>query len=163
MKNKISISLIFLFVSLNLFGQINNDSIHQVVLKNNVTDSLYVFGKWNENNGTETQLKYLGVIKTDKGNYKIITSCRLWGLSKRATNKVLIFSEDNKYLGNYYLTMKYDLPEKIENNQLVFLHSESNNCNKKTITRLSFDNGIPEQFFLECKDGYGEIYSFDKE
>ena len=146
-----------------MFGQVNEDYIHQVVLKNNVKDSLYIFGKWNEKEGTETHIKYLGVIKSKTENFKILTSCWLWGLSKRATNRILVFSENNEYLGNYYLTMQCDLPEKIENNQIVFLHSECADCDKEAITRLSFANGIPEQFFLECKNGSGDIYSFDKE
>ncbi len=48
------------------------------------------------------------------------------------------------------------------NNQIILMHSESDDCAKKVITRLTFENGIPEQFFLECKNGYGDIYSFDK-
>jgi len=163
MNNKSLISLLLLFVSLNVFGQLDEHSIRQEVLKNNIKDSLYVFGKWKETFGTETHLKYLGILKSEKGNFKIMTSCWLWGLSKRATNRILVFSMDNTYLGNYYLTMRYDLPEKIEHNQIVFLHSQSDDCDKNAITRLSFDKGIPEQFFLECKNGYGDIYSFEKE
>lgn len=163
LKLKSAISLLLLCISLLVCGQTEDDSIRQVVLKNNVTDSLYVFGKWNKTGDTETRLMLLGTIKSDSGNYKIMTSCWLWGLSHRATNRILIFSEENVYLGNYYLTMTYDLPEKIENNELVFLHSESDDCDKTVITRLSFDAGIPEEFFLMCKDSSGDIYSFDKE
>jgi len=162
MKSKISISLILLFFSLISFGQVNDESIRQEVLKNNVIDSLNIFGKWDKIGGTETHLKYLGIIKTKKGNYKIMTSCWLWGQSKRATNRILIFSIDNKYLGNYYLTSRNDLPEKIEKNQLVFLHSKNDDCDKNTITKLSFEKGIPAQFFLECKDGSGDIYSYNR-
>ncbi|WP_299684231.1 hypothetical protein [uncultured Dokdonia sp.] len=163
MNNKISIVLIPLSIHLNLFGQVADDSFQDVVLKNNIIDSLHVFGEWNKIDGTETHLKYLGIIRSENGNFKIITSCWLWGSSKRATNRILVFNEDTTYLGNYHLAMKYDLPEKIENNQLVFFHSESDDCDKNIITRLSFDKGIPKQFFLECKNGYGDVYSFYKE
>ena len=163
MNNRISISLILLFGSLNLFGQVNDDSLRQIVLNNNVTDSLYIFGQWNATDGTETHLRYLGTIRSSEGKYKIMTSSWLWGLSKRATSRILVFNEKNGYIGNYYVGMTYDLPEKIEDNQIVFLHSKTDQCDKERITRLSFENGIPEEFFLECKDGYGDIYSFDKE
>lgn len=163
MKNRISISLIVLCACLNLFGQVNDDSIRQVVLNNNVTDSLYVFGQWNEREGTETHLRYIGTIKSPEGEYKIMTSTWFWGLSKRATNRILVFDRKNNYLGSYDVGMTYDLPEKIENNNIVFLHSKSDDCDKEKITRLSFEDGIPGEFFLECKDGYGDIYSFDKE
>lgn len=163
MNNKISISLILLFVNLIFFGQVNDDSIRQVVLNNNISDSLYVFGQWNEIDGTETHLRYLGTIKTPNGNFKIMTSSWFWGLSKRATSRILVFNEKNNYMGNYYVGMTYDLPEKIENSQIVFLHSDNDNCDKETITRLSFENGIPNEFFLECKNGYGDMFFFDKE
>jgi hypothetical protein len=163
MNNKISISLILLYASLNLFGQVNDDSIRQVVLKNNVTDSLYVFGKWSETDGTETHLIYLGTITSPQGIFKIMTSSWFWGQSKRATSRILIFNEKNEFLGNYYVGMTYDLPEKIENNQVVFLHSNTDECDKHKVTRLSFESGIPDVFFLECKDGYGDMYKFAKE
>lgn len=162
MNTKIYLLLTLIFISLSIFGQVNDDSIRQEVLNKDVTDSLYVFGEWNETEGTETHLRYLGVVKTDKGNFKIMTSSWYWGLSKRATSRILVFSNENKYLGNYYVGMTYDLPEKIMNNQIIFMHSESDDCDKKVTTRLTFENGIPEQFFLECKNGYGDIYSFDK-
>lgn len=157
--------LTFLFISLNSFSQSGNGSIEQLqlVLKNNVKDSLYVFGKWDENGGSEIHLKYLGIVKSQKENFKIITFCWIWGQSKRATNRILIFDKSNTYIGNYYVGMKHELPEKISNNQLVFLLSESSECDKGLTTRLSFDKGIPDEFFLECKNGYGDLYSFSKE
>lgn len=151
-----------MIISLNLFGQVAPDSLRQVVLSKDVTDSLFIFGEWNETGGTETHLKYLGIIETEAGNFKIMTSCWLWGLSKRATNRILVFTDKNEYCGNYYLTTRADLPEKIENNQLVFLHSESLTCDKNTPTRLSFEDGIPQEFFLKCKDGKGDFYSFSR-
>jgi hypothetical protein len=161
--NRIYIIFFALFIVQTSFGQINDSEKHQKVLATNITDSLFIFGEWNENEGTETHLIYLGLIKTDKENYKIMTSIWFWGLSKRATSRILVFNDKNEYLGNYYVGMTYELPEKIENNQLLFLHSKADYCDSNTITRLSFENGIPKDFFLECKDGSGEIYSFDKE
>ena len=164
MKNGqiVKIMTIFLFLSLNVLGQINEDSIRQVVLTNNMVDSLYIFGEWYESGGTETQLKYLGVIESKAGGFKILTSCRFWGLSKRATSRILVFNKKNEFLGNYYVGMTYDLPEMIENNRIVFLHTKTDKCDKEVITRLSFQNGIPESFFLECKDGFGDVYTFEK-
>ena len=163
MNNRISISVILIYASLCLSGQVNDDSIRQIVLENNVTDSLYVFGEWNETEGTETHLRYLGTITSPKGILKIITSSWFWGPSKRATSRILLFNEQNEFLGNYYVSMTYDLPEKIENNQVVFLHSNTDDCDKKKVTRLSFESGIPDAFFLECKDGNGDLYKFDQE
>lgn len=143
-------------------GQIEDDSIRQVVLNKNKIGVEYKFGEWQESGETETWLIYLGEIKSTKGTYKIMTSCWIWGLSQRATSRILVFDEKQVLLGNYYVSMS-DLPEKIEDNQLVFMHSKSDDCDKFKITRLSFEKGIPDEFFLECKDDSGEIYSFDKE
>lgn len=162
MNKTISILSILLCFSLNVKGQENDDAIRQLVLNNNIKDSLYIFGQWNETDGTETQLIYLGVIESKEGKFKIITSSWFWGLSKRATSRILVFNDQNEYIGNYYFGMTYDLPERIEDNQIVFLHTRTDECDKETITRLSFQDGIPEEFFLECKDGFGDVYSFDK-
>ena len=89
-----------------------------------------------------------------------MTSSWFWGQSKRATSKILVFDLTNRYIGCYNVGMTYDLPEKIENSQIVFLHSKTNDCDNKNVTRLSFENGIPHEFFVECKDGYGDVYSF---
>jgi hypothetical protein len=159
---KTVISLLIVFTGLNTFGQIADDSDRQTVLENNIVDSVFVFGEWNEEEGTETQLKYLGILKSKTQRFKIVSSCWLWGYSKRATSRILVFSEDNVYLGNYYLNMKSDLPEKIESNRLVFLHSESDDCKNGAVTKLSFDDDIPKIFFLECKEGSGDMYRFEK-
>jgi hypothetical protein len=34
---------------------------------------------------------------------------------------IVIFNEKNQYLGDYYLTMTYDIPDKIEGKYLVFI------------------------------------------
>ncbi|MFT6244877.1 MAG: hypothetical protein ACJA0U_002080 [Salibacteraceae bacterium] len=155
--------LVLLFNSVyNSFSQTEDDSIRLVVLNNDKIGEEYKFGEWKETGDTETQLIYMGEIKALKSTYKIMTSCWIWGLSQRVTSRILVFNEFDELIGNYYVYLT-DLPEKIENNKLVFLHSKSKECDKTMITRLSFDNGIPNEFFLECKDGSGELYTFDKE
>jgi len=140
---------------------ISQNKIRQEVLTKNQVDSLFVFGKWDEDEGTETRLKFLGQIKSQKENYKIVTSTSLWGLSRRATNRILVFDEVNQYLGNYYGFYLSNLPEKIENHQLIFFHLDNEDCDSKIINKFSFKNGIPNEFFIECKNGMGDIYAFD--
>lgn len=153
--------LLFL-ASHQLFGQDYSDSIRQLVLKQNNIDSLYVFGEWNDQDGNETHLKYLGTIKGPKQTYKIMTSCWIWGHSKRATSRILVFNSKNQYLGNYNLTLRSQLPTRITNNQIEFLIYISPDGLKKSISRLGFERGIPNQFFLANKDGSGNFYHFDK-
>lgn len=155
--------IVFLLFSCHsMCAQVNDDAIRQIVLENNIKDSLYVFGEWNEKDGTETHLKYLGILETQRGSFKIMTSCWLWGLSKRATNRLLIFDEEDNYIGYYYMGSTTDLPDKIENNRIIFFNIDDIDCDKKICTELSFDERIPKQFFIECKNGYGNLFLFRK-
>jgi hypothetical protein len=58
--------------------------------------------------------------------------------------------------------MTYDVPDKIEDKSLVFINDKDSGCSPNSITRVNFGNGIPKQFFLKCKGGMGDIYSFEQ-
>ncbi len=108
-----------------------------------------------------TELKYLGRVKTkDKRVFKILTSTWYWGLSPRATSNIWVYNSKNQYLGNYYVTMTNDLPNKIEKNSLVLTNEDDEDCDAKIVTRISFRYRIPKSIFLKCKGKYGSIYSF---
>lgn len=109
-------------------------------------------------------LNYLGKVKTKEGRvFKIITSKWYWGLSPRATSRIVVFNHKNQYLGNYYVGMTYDLPERIESNSLVFSNKNRDDCDPKVKTIISFQNGLPKKFFLRCTDKGGDIYNFGSE
>ena len=133
----------------------------QTVLEKAIIDSVFVFGKWTEKRETELHLKYLGEIKSKDGKvFKIINSCYYWGLSKRATSRILIFNKKNQPIGNFKLNMTYELPDRIENEKLIFINnSESIDCDKVLVAKIGFEKGIPLQIFLECS---GNIYTFEK-
>ncbi|PZU80899.1 MAG: hypothetical protein DI529_16185 [Chryseobacterium sp.] len=121
----------------------------------------FVFGKWNERGGTETHLKYLGQVKTSTGKiHKIMNSVWIWGLSSRATNRILVFNERNQYLGNYYVTLDTDLPTELKNGVLFFKNTDIN-CDKNLVSKINLKKGLPKQFFRKCENEYGDIYSFD--
>ena len=142
-------------------SQTNDNKIREKVLKKNQIGKEFVFGNWNENGDTETHLTYLGEVKTKKGKiYKIMNYTWIWGLSSRATNRILIFNQKNQYLGNYYVTLVTDLPTELENGILIFKNLDAD-CDKKVTSKVNLKNGLPKQFFRECKDGYGDVYTFD--
>lgn len=164
MKKCFTIISFALLLALSLKGQVNDQEIRQQVLDKGIVDSLFVFGKWTANGQTETQLKYLGqVITTDGRVYKIMNSVCLWGLSQRATSRILIFNDKNQYLGNYYVGNISDLPDKIENEKLNFSNIDNDDCDKKLFTKVDFSSGLPKQFFVKCKGEYGDMYSFSSE
>ncbi len=145
-------------------GQDNIGHLHQEILKKGISDSLFIFGKWTEKGQTETHLNYLGQVTTTNGRVlKIMNACFIWGLAKRATNRILVFDGSNRYIGNYYLTTTEDLPDKLENGFLIFTNSDSQTCDIKLITRINFTKGLPKEFRLKCKGLYSDTYSFSVE
>lgn len=161
MKFNITIILL-LILSCTIFSQNDSRDYRLVVLKKNIIGKEFTFGKWNEDGATETRLKYLGTVKTERGKiYKIMNSIWIWGLSSRATNRILIFNQKDQYLGNYYITMLNELPTEVKNGYLIFKNIEGD-CNKVVETRINFKNGIPKTIFRKCDNESGNEYSFEE-
>lgn len=156
-----SLYLILILIPLLLKTQIDDSYIRQRVLKKNIINKEFVYGKWNINGGTETHLKYLGKVKTSEGKiYKIMNSVWNWGLSKRATNAILIFDGKNQYLGNYPVSVTPDLPTELQNGILIFRNFDSD-CGKNIASKINLNKGLPKKFFRECKNKSGDVYSFN--
>ncbi|MBE8725489.1 hypothetical protein [Flavobacterium hungaricum] len=147
-------------------AQTKDEDIRLKVLRKNSIGKEFVFGKWDERKwdkieGTETHLTYLGSVKTQKGKtYKIMNSVWIWGLSCRATNRILIFNGKNQYIGNYYVTTETNLPTELKNGILIFRNTDPE-CNKRIISKVSLKNGLPITIFTECKNGYGDSFTFE--
>ncbi|KMQ65648.1 hypothetical protein ACM46_07175 [Chryseobacterium angstadtii] len=159
-KVKCLLILVFLCPA-NFFSQVNDDKIRSQVLQRNIVGKEYTFGQWSEKGGTETHLRYLGKVITGSGTYKILNSTWIWGLSHRATNRILVFDHDNKYLGNYYVTTDMDLPAELRKGFLIFKNTDRD-CDSKIVTKIDMKNGIPAQFFRKCRADSGDIYSFSR-
>jgi hypothetical protein len=160
--SKTLFTLIFSILTVCSKGQLNEQKIRQHVLEKGNIDSVFVFGKWSKAGQTETHLKYLGQVVTKAGQtFKVLNSSWYWGISKRATSRILIFNNHNQYIGNYYLTTTTDLPTNMRNGELIFRNTDED-CDKDLITTIDLKNGLPKQFFRKCKDNDGDIYSFDK-
>jgi hypothetical protein len=158
------LSFTFMLAVISSKGQVNDETIRQQVLEKGIVDSLFIFGKWTENGGTETHLKYFGQLKTkSRQTFKIINSIWLWGLSHRATSRLLVFNNKNQYVGNYYMTTTSDLPDKLQNGRLIFSNTDDQDCDKTLITIIDLTKGLPRQFFIKCKGKSGDIYNFSTE
>jgi hypothetical protein len=158
------ITLLLILFSINSACQINENKARLEVLDSGKTDSLFVFGKWSSDGQTQSELKYLGQIVTDSGQvYKILNSSFIWGLSRRATNRILIYTINNEYVGNYYLHTVSDLPEKIENGQLVFTNKGKEDCDKSIITTIDFRTGYPKEILIKCTETDVEIFTFSSD
>jgi hypothetical protein len=152
-----------LFLVNTCYGQIDHKKAYQLVLKRGEVGKTISFDQTKGENYDSLVLKYLGDIKTKKGQHlKILTSRWYWGISKRGTSRIVVFNQKNQYLGDYYLSMTYEVPDKIEGTSLVFINKKESDCTPNVVTKVSFQNGIPRRFFLKCKGQYGDIYSFDQ-
>lgn len=164
MTTRLSLLFFTLLSCYSIQGQTNDNEKRQQVLEKGITDSLFVFGKWTENGQTETHLKYLGEVVTADGRvFKIMNSCWYWGLSHRATSRILVFNVKNEYVGNYYLGMTYDLPDKLEDGKLIFTNSDNAYCDQMLTTKIDLMKYLPKEIFIKCKDDSGDIYSFSAE
>ena len=163
LRMKLFLSFTLILFVFSAFVQDNDTNMRQQVLDKGIIDSVFVFGKWTKESQTETQLKYLGKVTTKAGQtFKIMNSIWLWGLSERATSRILIFNFKNQYVGNYYLSNRDQLPTILRNGKLIFTNL-SEDCDKKVITTINLNNGLPKQFFRKCKDKFGDIFSFESD
>jgi hypothetical protein len=125
--------LIILFIivqnTMTTFAQVNQNRAWQEVLTQDQIGKEYSYDnskKYFFNNKSQHQydslvLIYLGQITTKNGRLlKFLTSRWFWGTSPGATSRIVVFNSKNQYLGNYYLTMTYDIPDKIERSFLIF-------------------------------------------
>lgn len=152
----ILIQILFFIIPLSVFSQ-TEEYKREIVLKKGIINKIFTFGKWDEKGNDELNLTYLGIIKNKTNSYKIMTSLWIWG-SGRATNRILFYDINNKYIGEYYLTMSYELPKNIKNNKLYFCLN--NDCNG--VTEVSFEKGIPNRLVLNCNDSNYLASSFEK-
>jgi len=164
MKIKLIILILITSFAIKAMGQVNDNSMRQQVLKENIVDSLFVFGRWTVNGDTETHLKYLGQVMTsDRRILKIMNSSCFWGLSRRATSRILVFNGENQYVGNYCLGMTNDLPDKLENGILIFRNTNKEDCDKSIVTKVDLTKGLPKHIFLRSEGENGDLYSFSAE
>jgi hypothetical protein len=94
--------------------------------------------------------------------YVFVNSTLIWGLSSKATSRILVFNDKNQFVGNYYVTLITDLPTSMKNGKLIFKNSYGD-CDKDLKTIIDLRKGLPKHFFRKCKGKYGDIYSFDSE
>ncbi|AEV98529.1 hypothetical protein A4D02_21745 [Niastella koreensis] len=166
MTNRFLIMALCLCLSVSAFAYRDpNKAPHKdwsTVLTRNKVGKKYVFDRSKKGQYNQTELTYLGKIKTNDGRiFKVVTSTVFFGNSPAATNKVVVFNSKNQYVGNYAFGADFNLPKKIVNNELVFDHKDTGGlCDPSVVNRISFEDGLPKQMFVECRNKQGDLYSF---
>ncbi|MEO6523339.1 MAG: hypothetical protein ABIN91_16775 [Mucilaginibacter sp.] len=144
--------LICVFLSFNVFKASAQDE-RITVLNKGIIGKPFIFDKSKGKDHDKTTLKYLGKLTTKPGvTYKIMSSCWIWGLSQRTTSRILVYTAQNKYIGNYYMSTTDVLPVKIARNQLIF--KDVNGVSDS----INFNNGVPKYIIVN-----GDDASFDRE
>lgn len=132
------------------WGQVDDQRIRREVLQLGVPDSTCTFGKWTLEGGTETHLTYLGEVRTTRGTrFKFLCSTWIWGHGMRATNRILIYTDGNVYVGQYQANTVNDLPVGLRNGSLLFRHRLDAHCTTSEET-VDLTHGLPERFVLRC-------------
>ena len=158
---KVIIATIQFLVCLSAYGQ--NDIIKEVLEKNLAGKEFYFDSSTTKDGLDKIYIKFLGEIKTFAGRkYKILTWKRVWGSNKHTTGVVFVFSSKNEFVGKYYLGSSFELPDKIEDSNLIFTNKGKPDCETNLITKVSFCKGLPKEFFLKCKGEYGDVYTLSQ-
>lgn len=150
MKPHVLILTCFILQAVISYAQANHKKAFYLALRHNEIGKEISFSKTNGEDDDSLALVYLGNIKTKGGRHlKILTSRWYRGTSPGATSRIIIFNQKNQYLGDYYLAMTDDVPDKIKGSFLVFINNKESDCTPDLITKISFRKGIPERFFLK--------------
>jgi hypothetical protein len=158
---KMAIVVFSLFICFNIQGQ---EKIIMKVLEVNHIGKEFLFDSSSKKDGLDKiHVKYLGIVQASgSGNYKIITWKRIWGPSDHTTGVIFIYTLKNKFIGKYHLGSGFDLPDKIENNNLIFTNKHKINCDAHLVTKVGFNKGLSEEIFLKCKGEYGDVYPLSR-
>ena len=133
------------------------DDLHIEVLEKDSVGVTFIYDLTGKDNCNDSELTYLGIVKTNgKKEYKLLSSfwVRDGANTCRGNSKLMIYDTNNVFIGLYYFDMPYQLPDELDDNELVYYANESN-CDNKGEIRISFENGLPKKFYT-C----GGLWSF---
>ena len=135
--------------------------LFQKLLDEKNPEKEFILGNWNENK-SEQHFRFLGNLKTNENEkFGIITLKQYVGeQTKKGVSRIFVV-DSLGIIGSYYIPNINDLPQKIENEKLIF-ENTNNDCNQ-VATKISFENGIPEKIFRKCNGNLGDIYEFQIE
>ncbi len=141
----------FLFIAPLVKAQLPQESLWKEVVEKGIKDSLFVFGKWDDQKREdELRLKYLGQFKTKDGRVlKLLTSTWLWG-SGRATNRILFYNEKNQYVGQYTVDLTWELPVRMRGS-IIYFSNESSKCScSRKRKEVNLFYGLPRLLETGC-------------
>lgn len=121
------------------------------VLKKGEIGKSFEFDLTQQESCNKTKITYLGILTTSKQKkYKLLDSFWVTGTSCRGISRLVIYDINNLYIGNYYFSMPYSLPDALKNNKIIYTKNLED-CDGRKGTEISFKNGLPKSFMV-CGD-----------
>ena len=161
-----TIGLFFSVKKQDIYGQ-SFEKLKQIrlkVLAENIIGKDYQYNLTERKDCNYTRIKYLGTVTTERNKkYKLLNSFFVFGPSCRGTSRIVIYDTKNKYIGNYYVGMPYNLPDTLIDNNLIYLNNNAD-CKFRKGTTISFEKGLPKSIFIPCdKSDSVDSYTFSNE
>ena len=103
---------------------------------------------------------YLGELSSNKQRIKIVYSTSYYGNTRQANSALLLFDQDNNLTGFYSMGGVYRENPYLQKNIVIFPPEALAGC--KHENSLNFTEGVPKEFFIECKNGIGDFYKLQK-
>ncbi len=137
-----------------MFSQQTSRQLRNIVLAENVLDSTYVFDRSQEGDVDIIQLRILGYFTLEDGRcIKVLSSTWIWGTEDNGTARIMIFTEKNRFLGDYNLRNRALLPKKMVNGVLIFEvtpENENENIDQQLIiTEIDLKPKLPKCIQIE--------------
>jgi hypothetical protein len=140
-----------------------SDIVMTVLEKNQVNKAFFFDSSSKKDGLNNISITYLGTVNTNNKEFKIVTWKKIWGPNQHTIGVVYVYDINNKYVGKYPLGSGFDLPKRIENNNLIFTNQDKSDCDINLTTTINFSKELPSKIFLKCKGEQGDIYSFSTE
>ncbi len=136
-----------------------------LALKRGSIGKTYFYDIANRKDCNKSAIKYLGIIKTKNGKqFKVLSSFFVFNAAAtcHGSSSIKFYNLQNKYIGQYHLSMPYDLPTYIFENKFIYW-TNSKECISRKGFFLNLKNGLPSKFFLPCTVKGGDLYYFSTE
>lgn len=164
--------LLSFFISINAVAQ-DNDALS--IIHNNKPGKIFIIdhskpftykddeGRMHKGKNYDSSIwKYLGNVKMKNGRtVKLLTKSSYYGPQPHGNGWILVYDISNRYIGKYLMGSVSEIPDELKDGEMVFeTLFGSMKCRTGLIKTVFLKNGLPQTFYLGCKDGYGSSYGF---
>jgi hypothetical protein len=126
-----------------------NNIGHKYTLKQNINKA-----------DMEVNTFYLGELLSKGESLSLVYLTSYYGVNRQANSNLLVFDDECHLVGFYSIGGVLKDIASLKKNSVVFPPDSLGGCSEESI--FDFTNSIPNEIFLECKDGMGDLYPLQK-